>query len=115
MLMERASGSWDVRLSSGDLGRLLWLRTLDYSLAQVRWWIRKASWISCVSAVSSCDTRFPGAGTKARRTGSSARPRSGASRADLWEVRARARSNGHQVSDRGRVSAAIQQAYDAAH
>jgi hypothetical protein len=30
-------------------------------------------------------------------------------------VRDWAKSNGHQVSDRGRISAAVQQAYDAAH
>ncbi len=36
-------------------------------------------------------------------------------RADLSQVRAWARSNGHQVSDRGRVSAVVQDAYDKAH
>jgi nucleoid-associated protein Lsr2 len=46
---------------------------------------------------------------------SSAGPRRGTSRGDLGEVRAWAKSNGHQASDRGRVSAAVQQAYDAAH
>ena len=51
----------------------------------------------------------------ARRTGSSAGSRRGPSRVNLGEVRAWARSNGHQVSDRGRVSAAVQQAYDAAY
>ena len=56
-----------------------------------------------------------GAGKKARRAGSPTRPPRGTSRADLGDVRAWARSNGHQVSDRGRVSAAVQQAYDAAH
>ncbi len=38
-----------------------------------------------------------------------------ASRTDLAAVRDWAKSNGHQVSDRGRVSATVQQAYDAAH
>ena len=56
-----------------------------------------------------------GAGKKARRAGSPTRLRRGTSRADLGDVRAWARSNGHQVSDRGRVSEAVQQAYDAAH
>jgi hypothetical protein len=37
------------------------------------------------------------------------------SRRDLSAVRSWARSNGHQVSDRGRVSAAVQEAYDKAH
>lgn len=36
-------------------------------------------------------------------------------RSDLAAVRAWARSNGHQVSDRGRVSVAVQEAYDKAH
>ena len=36
-------------------------------------------------------------------------------RTDVTAVRDRAKSNGHQVSDRGRISAAAQQAYDAAH
>ena len=36
-------------------------------------------------------------------------------RSDLADVRAWARQNGHQVSDRGRVSAAVQEAYDKAH
>jgi hypothetical protein len=40
---------------------------------------------------------------------------SSAGRRDLSAVRAWARSNGHQVSDRGRVSAAVQEAYDKAH
>jgi hypothetical protein len=36
-------------------------------------------------------------------------------RSDLAAVRAWARQAGHQVSDRGRVSAAVQEAYDKAH
>ena len=40
---------------------------------------------------------------------------SASSRRDLSAVRAWARANGHQVSDRGRVSAAVQEAYDKAH
>ena len=36
-------------------------------------------------------------------------------RRDLAQVRDWAKSNGHQVSDRGRISAAVQEAYDAAH
>ena len=38
-----------------------------------------------------------------------------APRMDLAAVRDWAKRNGHQVSDRGRISAAVQQAYDAAH
>ena len=36
-------------------------------------------------------------------------------KADLGAVRAWARDNGHQVSDRGRISAQVQAAYDKAH
>ena len=36
-------------------------------------------------------------------------------RRDLAQVRDWAKSNGHQVSARGRISAAVQEAYDAAH
>ena len=51
-----------------------------------------------------------------RRSGSgSSSTSSASSRRDLSAVRAWARSNGHQVSDRGRVSAAVQEAYDKAH
>jgi hypothetical protein len=51
-----------------------------------------------------------------RRPGSgSSSTSSASSRRDLSAVRAWARSNGHQVSDRGRVSAAVQEAYDKAH
>jgi hypothetical protein len=38
-----------------------------------------------------------------------------APRKDLAAVREWAKNNGHQVSDRGRISATVQQAYDAAH
>jgi hypothetical protein len=60
---------------------------------------------------------YVGAARKAPRGGSSAarvRGRSGRS-VDLGVVRDWARANGYQVSDRGRVSAAIQSAHDAAH
>ena len=36
-------------------------------------------------------------------------------RRDLAQVRDWAKSQGHQVSDRGRISATVQEAYDAAH
>src|SRR5262245_60403013 len=38
-----------------------------------------------------------------------------AAKADLGDVRAWARENGYQVSDRGRVSAEVMSAYDGAH
>lgn len=43
------------------------------------------------------------------------RPRAAAAKADLGDVRAWARESGYQVSDRGRVSAEVMTAYDAAH
>lgn len=58
----------------------------------------------------------------ARRAGSSGGRRAGrrsgggaGRRTDLASVREWARANGHQVSDRGRISADIQAAYDKAH
>ena len=45
----------------------------------------------------------------------SRRSGAGGSRRDLAAVREWAKSNGHQVSDRGRISATVQEAYDAAH
>jgi nucleoid-associated protein Lsr2 len=57
--------------------------------------------------------RSGGRRTTVRRAGSGSS--SAASRRDLSAVRAWARANGHQVSDRGRVSAAVQAAYDKAH
>lgn len=51
-----------------------------------------------------------------RRLASSSRKTTArASRTDLAAVREWAKSNGHQVSDRGRISATVQEAYDAAH
>lgn len=49
--------------------------------------------------------------SSARRTAAAG----GGRRQDLSAVRSWARSAGHQVSDRGRVSAAVQEAYDKAH
>jgi hypothetical protein len=49
-----------------------------------------------------------------RRTGASS-TNTPSRRSDLAAVRAWARQHGHQVSDRGRVSAAVQEAYDKAH
>ena len=49
------------------------------------------------------------AASRRRQTGGSAK------RSDLGAVREWARANGHNVSDRGRISAEIQDAYDKAH
>jgi hypothetical protein len=51
-----------------------------------------------------------GKSTSRRRSASA-----GAKRGDLAAVREWARANGHQVSDRGRISAEVQAAYDKAH
>jgi hypothetical protein len=48
-------------------------------------------------------------GSRRRSSGSPAK------RADLSAVREWARANGHTVSDRGRISAEVQAAYDKAH
>lgn len=48
----------------------------------------------------------------ARRSSGSSR---GASRGDLAAVRAWAKDNGHDVSERGRVPASVIEAYDSAH
>ena len=48
---------------------------------------------------------------RGKATRSSSRPKS---RSDLAAIREWAKDNGHQVSDRGRISADIQKAYDAA-
>ncbi len=57
------------------------------------------------------------AGGAARRSGRTApRPAAaGSDRERVQAVREWARSNGHAVSERGRLSAAVQEAYDAAH
>jgi hypothetical protein len=47
------------------------------------------------------------------RSGVKSRP--AAERTDLSDVRAWARENGYQVSDRGRVSSEVRAAYEAAH
>ena len=52
----------------------------------------------------------PAASTRARAASSTSTKRT-----DLDEVRTWARSNGHEVSDRGRVAVAVLDAYDAAH
>jgi hypothetical protein len=72
-------------------------------------------WLGIKSANHRIKSDAPHARSGGRRAGSSAGPRRGTSRGDMGEVRAWAKSNGHQASDRGRVSAAVHQAYDAAH
>lgn len=50
-----------------------------------------------------------------RPAGRAATASRGTGKRDLADVREWARSNGHQVSDRGRISAEVQAAYDKAH
>jgi hypothetical protein len=52
-------------------------------------------------------------GRSSRRSAAKAQP--AASRADMADLRAWARDNGYQVSDRGRVSSEVRAAYEAAH
>ena len=72
--------------------------------------------------------RYVGAARKAGRAGSGTAPRrasrassrpastaGGADRERVQAIREWARENGHKVSERGRLSAAVQEAYDAAH
>lgn len=51
----------------------------------------------------------------ARRNASRSRRRTAADRSSASEIRAWARENGYDVSERGRVPADIKAAYDAAH
>ena len=50
-----------------------------------------------------------------RRSGAGRTTSSGADRDQLAKIRDWARANGHQVSDRGRISTAVQEAYHAAN
>ncbi len=52
---------------------------------------------------------------RSRSVSSSRKTTGRAPRTDMAAVRNWAKSNGHPVSDRGRISATVQQAYDAAH
>ncbi len=54
-------------------------------------------------------------GGRATVRGKVAKSRPAAERTDLSDVRAWARENGYQVSDRGRVSSEVRAAYEAAH
>ena len=64
-------------------------------------------------------TQQPPQQTRRGRSGKTAKgPRrtsSRRSRGDLGEIRTWAKTNGYAVSDRGRISSEVQQAYDSAH
>ncbi|MEO5609751.1 MAG: Lsr2 family protein [Ornithinibacter sp.] len=53
--------------------------------------------------------------TGGRRSTARGAAKSAGPKSDLGAVREWARANGHQVSDRGRISAQVQSAYDKAH
>jgi Lsr2 len=53
--------------------------------------------------------------TAGRRAAARTSPARGPAKRDLADVRDWARRNGHKVSDRGRISAEVQAAYDKAH
>ncbi|MER7073349.1 Lsr2 family protein [Terrabacter sp. NPDC000476] len=55
------------------------------------------------------------AGSGSAKGAGSRRRSSGPKRGDLAAVREWARANGHDVSDRGRISSEVQAAYDKAH
>ena len=62
--------------------------------------------------------QYVGHARRAAARRASGRPASssrGTGKRDLADVREWARANGHQVSDRGRISAEVQAAYDKAH
>lgn len=54
-------------------------------------------------------------GGRASRRSSTAKSRPASERVDMSNVRAWARENGYQISDRGRVSSEVRAAYEAAH
>jgi hypothetical protein len=60
---------------------------------------------------------YAGAARKAggRRSGTGRPTARGADKAQLAKIREWARANGHQVSDRGRISSAVQEAYGQAN
>ena len=59
--------------------------------------------------------RSGGGRARSSSGGGTTRSRSGGGRHDLSDVRAWARENGYQVSDRGRVSSEVMTAYEKAH
>lgn len=63
----------------------------------------------------SAGRRVSTAGATTGRRARGGRRRSNADGRDLAAIRAWAKSNGHRVSDRGRVPDSVLQAYDAAH
>ncbi|WP_270887247.1 histone-like nucleoid-structuring protein Lsr2 [Pedococcus sp. 5OH_020] len=75
--------------------------------------------LSSANAENLRDALAPYVGHARRASGRRSPGRSGGGRQsgkrDLVDVREWARKNGHKVSDRGRISAEVQAAYDKAH
>ncbi len=70
-----------------------------------------AEWIGAARRTG----RGSSSGSSSSSSSSTSRASSAPKRTDLDAVRAWARDNGHTVSDRGRVSNKVLEAYDAAH
>ena len=64
-----------------------------------------AHWVGNARKVSARSAGRPGRGAGRRTSGSS----------DATAIREWARENGHEVSERGRISASVKAAYEAAH
>ena len=59
--------------------------------------------------------RAPAGRAPRKASGGSSRPAGGADRERVQAIREWARENGHQVSERGRLSSTVLEAYDKAH
>ncbi len=59
--------------------------------------------------------KVTGGGRRARRSGGGSSSSAGSTNGNTRDVREWAKSQGMEVSERGRISAEVQQAYDAAH
>jgi hypothetical protein len=66
------------------------------------------------SALEKALAPYLGAGRKVRGTAVRGRRTTGSAKTDLTTVRAWAKANGHQVSNRGRIPASVIEAYNAA-
>ena len=101
-ILDDLDGSANAKEVSFSLDSRTW--TIDLALRTAQHWRRRSS-----------PTLLRGPNRAARRSKSTRSSARSKSRADMGAVREWAKSNGHQVSDRGRISADVQTAYDAAH
>lgn len=89
-------------------------RTLTFSLDGAAYEIDLHD--SHVDELTSALSPFLSAGRRTGRKQTPSRGPAGKSNpAELQAIREWARANGHEVSDRGRVSGSVREAYDAAH